>query len=84
MIRPIVAIFDLIHLAANIAFFVAGFSVKLTPVAAFVYMPLVLLAIWAVFFGFRSYLISQQKSHKNKKLIKTQAPKNSLTPVLES
>lgn len=84
MIRSVVAIFDLIHLAANVTFFVVGFNLKLIPAAAFVYMPLILLLIWSVFFGFRSYLIAQLKRQKIKEPVKTKASQKPLTAVLES
>lgn len=87
MIRSTIAIFDLIHLAANIAFFVIGFNIQLTPAAAFIYMPLALLGIWSAFFGFRYYLMillkaSEQQTTKTRAT--NPASRKPLTTVLES
>ncbi|WP_251358578.1 hypothetical protein [Kangiella sp. TOML190] len=56
MIRFLIGLFDLLHLAANLVFFIIVANSTLKPAAAFIYLPLLLLTIWSLFFALRSYL----------------------------
>ncbi|NVJ64948.1 MAG: hypothetical protein HWE16_00545 [Gammaproteobacteria bacterium] len=83
----LVTLVDIVHLAANIAFFVIGFSIEISPTAAFIYMPLMLIGLWSAFFGLRSYLVSQQAKYTKRQAkpkVKAKASTKPLTAVLES
>lgn len=49
MIRFLIGLFDLLHLAANLVFFIIVANSTLKPAAAFIYLPLLLLTIWSLF-----------------------------------